>query len=318
MGAYAGKVRKTAVDNATIRLNASGEIAAGGIMEPFSAGTKGGAPSVFYVDGNVVSSGNGLGWLSAVKTLAEGLAMAHAYMSTSGNRAWAQRATVYCCGDNLTENLVILAEKSDIIGVGSSSGYTKCYLDGNHVPVTTNCWGTRWFNMAFGATTQGIIWTLTVVSGGIEFHSCIFSSRGPAHTRAIQATALGSMKVINCDWEAAPADFSTAAIDILAGDAAQTIIRGNYICGAIGVRLNASTTATAGAVIIDKNVIRASGEVITDNSNVAVVTRNRGVSGASEGTPTDMYTGNLALWCDNLITGSGGTTDQAPYIAESA
>lgn len=305
MATYAGKVRSTAVDNATIRLNASGEIAAGGIMEPFSAGTKGGAPSVFYVDGNVVSSGNGLSWLSAVKTLAEGLAMAHAYMSTSGNRAWAQRATVYCCGDNLVENLVILAEKSDIIGVGSSSGYTKCYLDGNHVPVTTNCWGTRWFNMAFGATTQGIIWTLTVVSGGIEFRDCIFSSRGPAHTRAIQATALGSMKVFGCQWEAAPADFSTAAIDILAGDAAQTIISDSYICGTIGIRTNAGMTATAGALIIDNNVIRAADEVIDDESDIAIVTNNRCISAAAYGATAFDF--NLALACNNVITGNNDT-----------
>jgi hypothetical protein len=34
MGAYAGKARKTMVDNATIRLNSKGQLSAGGIMEP--------------------------------------------------------------------------------------------------------------------------------------------------------------------------------------------------------------------------------------------------------------------------------------------
>ena len=100
MATYASKLRSSALDGATLRLNAAGQAAAGGIMEPFSAGTTGGAPSVFYVDGNVVSSGNGLGWLSAFKTLAEGLAAAHSYASTSGNRAWAHPANT--CSKALT------------------------------------------------------------------------------------------------------------------------------------------------------------------------------------------------------------------------
>ena len=104
MATYASKVRSTGIDNGSIKLNARGELTTGVAMEPFSAGTSGGAPSVFYVDGNVVSSGDGLGWISAFKTLAEGLAAAHSYMSTSGNRAWAQAATVYCCADKFTEH----------------------------------------------------------------------------------------------------------------------------------------------------------------------------------------------------------------------
>jgi len=316
MGAYAGKVRSTAVDNATIRLNASGEISAGGIMEPFSAGTKGGAPSVFYVDGNVVSSGNGLSWLSAVKTLAEGLAMAHSYMSTSGNRAWAQRATVYCCGDNLDEDLVILAEKTDIIGVGSASGYTSCVLDGKHVPVTTNCWGTRWFNMIFCSTTAGIFWTLTSVSGGIEFHNCTFSSRGPAHTIAIQATALGSMKVYGCTWEAANTGFSTAAIDILAGDAAQTIIRDSYIAGAIGIRVNASTTTTAGNIVVDNNTIKATTLCIDDNADVVVYTNNMLISAADNTTLSNCMDTNQALGAGNILTGSSDTQSE-PFVTHA-
>jgi len=316
MATYASKLRASALDGATLRLNASGEAAAGGIMEPFSAGTKGGAPSVFYVDGNVVSSGNGLSWLSAFKTLAEGLAAAHAYMSTSGNRAWAHRATVYCCGDNLDEDLVILAEKTDIIGVGSASGYTKCVLDGKHVPVTTNCWGTRWYNMAFCSTVAGCFWTLTSVSGGSEFHNCYFSSRGPAHTIAIQATAVGSMKVHDCTWEAANTGFSTAAIDILAGDAAQTEIKRNYIAGAIGIRINASTTTTAGNIVIDRNIIKSTTECITDNASVAVVTNNQMITAASTDTTTDGYTFDLALASNNLLTGST-KTDQIPFISES-
>ncbi len=316
MATYASKLRSTAVDGQTIRLLPDGRIRGNAGMEPFSAGTKGGAPSVFYVDGNVVSSGNGLSWLSAVKTLAEGLAMAHAYMSTSGNRAWAQRATVYCCGDYLNEDLVILAEKSDIIGVGTVNGFDRCGLQGLHVPVTTNCWASRWYNMHFENDSAGAIWTLTSVSAGIKFLNCTFASRDTADAIAVKATAVGFLEIGGCHWACGPEKFTTAAIDILAGNAADTLIHDNFICGAVGIRINASTTSAAGIILINNNVIRSSGETINDGGSVAYVTNNMLITAASTATTTDGYTGDLALWANNLLTGST-KTDQIPFISEA-
>jgi len=313
MATYAAKLRKTAIANGSIRLNSQGQISGGGVMEPFSSR---GLDSIFYVDGNVVSGGDGRTWETAFKTLAAGLAAAHSYMSTSANRAWAHRATVFCCGDNLEENLVLGAEKTDVIGVGSSAGYTKCYLDGLHVPATTNTWGMRWFNMAFGSTTQGVLFTLTSISGGMEFHDCIFSSRGPAHTIAVKATAVGSLKIHDCKFEAAPADFSTAGIDILAGDAAQTEIMRSYIVGAVGIRINASTTTTAGNILINDCVIKSSGETINDASSLAVVTNCRLITATNTTTVTAGYTGNQYLWANNVLTGAS-TCDEIPYRAQS-
>lgn len=305
MATHAAFLRSSGVDGGTIRLNARGQLAAGGIMEPFSAGTLGGAPSVFYVDGNVVSSGNGLSWLSAVKTLTEGLALAHAYMSTSGNRAWAQRATVYCCGDYLNEDLVILAEKSDIIGVGTTNSFDRCGLQGLHVPVTTNCWGSRWYNMHFENDSAGAIWTLTSVSAGIKFLDCTFASRDATDTIAVKATAVGFMEISGCHWAAGPEKFTTTAIDILAGDAADTVIKNNFIVGTIGIRINGSTTATAGNITIDNNVIRATGLTIDDDSDLAIVTNNMCISAAAYG--SSAFDFNLARACNNVVTGNNDT-----------
>jgi len=284
-------------------------------MLPFSAGTKGGTPSVFYVDGNVVSSGNGLSWTSACKTLAEGLAMAHAYMSTSGNRAWAQRATVYCCGDTLTEDLVILAEKSDIIGVGSNSGITQCTLTGNHIPVTTNCWGTRWYNMNFKEADAGAIWTLTSVSAGIQFRGCSFESRGAVATHGILATAPGGMVVDHCDFWAAVTSFTTGCIVLGAGDAAKLRITNNYINGAIGVVINASTTCNAGQMIIDNNVIRCATLAVDDNSDLALISRNIIMSDADNDTITNIVDEGVKS-CGNIVTGSSSTQTH-PFAADA-
>ena len=282
-------------------------------MEPFSAGTLGGAPSVFYVDGNVVSSGNGLGWLSAFKTLTEGLAAAHAYMSTSGNRAWAQNATVYCCADWFTEDLVILAEKSDIIGVGRDTGIIGPTLRGNHVPVTTNCWGSRWFNMNFAESDNGAIWTLTAVSASIQFHGCSFASRDSTATHGIHAVACGELVVDHCDFWADVTKFTTGCIVLGAGDAARTRITNNFINGAIGVAIDGSMTSSIGQVIIDSNVMRVATFAMDDNSDLALFTRNIVISDASNDTITNIVDEGAGS-CGNIITGSNSTQTH-PFAA---
>ncbi len=305
MATWASKLRKEALDNATVRLNAAGKVSAGGIMEPFSAGTKGGAPSVFYVDGNVVSSGNGLGWLSAVKTLSEGLALAHAYQSTSGNRAWAHRATVYACGDTIDEDLIKGAEKSDIIGVGTNSGFDKCGLTGNHAPVTTSVAAMRMYNFHFTSDTAGILWDLIGVSSGMKFINCDFSGRTAAQqTRAVRITASTFIEIAGCRCLTAPGGFSTAAFEIGAGNSAGFYVHDSFIVGTIGVLINASATAVGGHLLVDNNVIRATTFVIDDNSDLALITNNRGISAA---VLASMYDLNLALSANNVMTGSDDT-----------
>lgn len=303
MATHTSFVRKSGVDGGTIRLNARGQLAAGGIMEPFSAGTLGGAPSVFYVDGNVVSSGNGLSWLSAVKTLTEGLALAHAYMSTSGNRAWAQRATVYCCGDNLDEDLILGAEKSDIIGVGTSNSFDHCVLDGNHAPVTTNVWGMRWYNMHFQSGTAGILWDLTSVSAGQKFINCEFAGRTAAQqTRAVRITACTFIEISDCRCLTAPGGFSTAAIEVGAGNSAGFYVHDSFLVGAKGILISSSATAVGGNFLINNNQIFASGITIDDDSDLAIVTNNMMVSLASlGGTSHDI---NIRRAAGNIISGA--------------
>ncbi len=318
MATYAGKVRSTAVDGGTIRLDSRGRISAGGIMEPFSAGTKGGAPSVFYVDGSVTSSGNGLGWLSAFKTVAEGLAACHVYTETTGNQSDAHRATLYICGELLNEDLVILASNTDIIGVGSAYGLAKPILYGSHVPVTTQCSGTSWYNMQFQNEAASNHWTLTSVSSFIKFIGCTFAAPSLAAPCAISAVACPSLEVSGCDTRNQRHMISQAFVALGTGDAANTLIRDNYISAATGVLIASGTTENSGGVIkIDNNVFNVTGKIVQDAANIAYVTRNRGTTATSEADPGHMWDGNAARWCDNIFTGSGGTSDQVPYVSES-
>ena len=82
----------------------------------------------YFVDGNIVTSGNGLGWgpgegktskNKPFNTLSEAITASNLSIVASGNRWWARRNRIFACGDQeLTENLTIFPEKCDIIGVG--------------------------------------------------------------------------------------------------------------------------------------------------------------------------------------------------------
>lgn len=312
MAHWASALRKEALDNATIRLNAQGKVSAGGIMEPFSAGTKGGAPSVFYVDGNVVSSGNGLSWLSAVKTLAEALVMAHAYMSTSGNRAWAQRATVYACGDALEEDLTKFAEKSDIIGVGTTNQHTHTRIDGTHVLEATSSdtyHGCQWFNFEFYGAAAGIIVDIPVGQNGQGFHGCKFSAVDGA-TIGLRAVQSHDMRIVDCwfDPNTSGTGFATAAIQINAGSVTNFLLQDCRIySGAIGLDFN-PTGATAINCWAIGNVMRTVGMGIdseSDNATSLIVVNNRFITLIDTDTPANGYDFNGEQSSGNLLTGSG-------------
>lgn len=310
MATYAGKVRSTAVDNATIRLNGRGQISAGGIREPFSAGTLGGAPSVFYCDGNVVSSGNGLGWLSAFKTLTEGLSAAHTYMSTSGNRAWAQRATVYCCADNFTEDITAFAEKSDIIGVGTTNQHPRPRIEGTHVLVATSTdtyHGCRWFNVEWYGAAAGIIVDIPANQNGQEFHNCVFSAVDAA-TTGLRATQSHDMTIKDCwfDPNTSGVGFSTAAIQVVAGSVTNFLLENCRIWSAgIGLDFNPTAGQPINCWAI-KNNIYAAGQTIDDESSDLIVVDNRLVSGQTEGTGS-AWTFSTAWSVGNISTGSNDT-----------
>lgn len=310
MATHTAFLRKEGVDGGTIRLNARGQLAAGGIMEPFSAGTLGGAPSVFYVDGNVVSSGNGLSWLSAVKTLAEGLALAQAYQSTSGNRAWAHRSTIYACGDALTEDIVLAAEKTDVIGVGSANSHDMVEITGNHVPATNNTFGMRWFHCQFQEVDSGAMWTLQAQETGWKFIDCVFSSRGANATHGILWTTSYNLEVRDCFFDGFPNAFTTAAIEIGTGLSDKVIIQNNTILASIGVVIHASYSNVAGICLIKDNTMVVSTFAVDDNSSIAWITGNNIMSsaavGASGGTIGNIIDSTDPFGCNNFVTGSDG------------
>ena len=265
----------------------------------------------YFVDGNKSDdSGDGTTWATAYKNLATGLAASHANIAISLNRGWAKRNRIYCIADAFTEDLTKLAQKTDVIGVGSYNAGKQCGLIGNHVIDSTSYAGCRFFGFRFEEVDTGIVWTIPTQQSGIEFHDCVWSARGTNPTIGLKSTASYALHVINCRFEAVNG-YTTACISLKTGVSDDTIIQGCQFGGAIGILIDNGVTNTAGRIWIDDNRFMNLTMCIDDNSDggtgIAVVTRNIMVSEATIG--VNMYDINLALAAGNIATGSDNTLD---------
>jgi hypothetical protein len=273
------------------------------------------AGTVFYVDQNAGndSNNNGLSWGSPFKTLSVALAASAANIAAS-SFGWSSRNVIYAkadpaAGDTFIENLVLLAPKTDVVGVGSWDRYPFCGLRGNHVPTgATASYGTRFFNFKFMGpiATGGDIWTLDAYSAWLEFNNCLFSAQSTtAATGAIVTAAASHLRIIDSQFMG---KFSDSVIEIGAGDARGTLIKGNHIEGAnVGIELAGGATDSSGAteeyIYIQDNTIVSVTESILDSSSLAYITGNRCFSGNNKGTTGfGVIAGALARGQDNRIT----------------
>jgi hypothetical protein len=110
--------------------------------------------TVYYVEGNAGNdSKDGRSIDSAFKTLAKALAVSHANMAQRSR--WAKRNTIYCFGDSFEETLTKLAQKTDVVGLGSCDYLHTARLIGAHTIAATGYDGFRWINMGFKSPAGG-------------------------------------------------------------------------------------------------------------------------------------------------------------------
>jgi hypothetical protein len=315
MATYAAKLRQEGVDGSTVRLDADGKVSSNLGMQPFT--TKGGQVGVFYVDGNIVSSGDGKTWQTAKKTLAEGLAQAHAFQSTDANRAWSYRSKLYVSGDDLDEDLTKFAEKTDVIGVGSDDGRKGPALLGNHVleAASSDTYaGCRFINMTFTPEAAGPVITIPAGQHGIEFQGCKFEWAASS-TTGILVTASSDTIVNGCKFiKGSSTGFTTGAIVFAAGAAGQTQITDNYIDAAIGVVINASTTGEG--FLVQDNTFVVATLAFDDNADIGYLVNNMIISAADNDTIGNIIDGDDALMVGNIVTGSSSTQTH-PFAAIS-
>lgn len=272
---------------------------------------------IYYVDGNAGDDlKDGLSWANAMRTVAVALAASHANIAASES-GWASRNRIYVKGDAFEENLTKLAQKTDVIGVGSYNQWMKPGIKGNHAINGTTWVGTRFFNIHFSTPVGGgDIFTLPATTRGIEFHDCLFdgTNTGTPPGGAIITAAVWFLTIKNCEFVG---DWSDAIIEIGVGNTQGLVIENNYIEGDNqGIDVNASATTSPRKGLIKGNTFHTALACINDASGVMVITGNRGATLAVRGLHlAGAVVGSDALASDNRFTCADGNNIEWPIPA---
>lgn len=280
---------------------------------------------IYFVDGNRNDdSGDGTTWATAYKYLATGLAASHAQISAAANRAWAKRNRIYVVGDAITEDLTKFAEKTDIIGVGTTNQHPRTRITGTHVLEATSedtYHGCVWHNIEFYGQDGGIIVDIPADQNGQSFMNCVFSAVASA-TIGIRAVQSHDMNIVGCrfDPNTSGVGFSTAAIQINAGSVTNFLLQDCRVSsGAIGLDFNPTTTQAVNCLAID-NYFHTVGMGIDSESDTAFVSLavvgNRMITDIDTTNVTDGYDFVLGMAVDNEITGKD-ETDSVPVVLQA-
>ncbi len=274
--------------------------------------------TIYYVDNNNgLDTYDGLSWTHAFLTITKALETSHTNISESGKGRYANRNRIYVKGDDFDEDWTDLAQKTDVIGVGSDDGNKGPRILGNHVIDAVasgyNYMGCRFINMTFYNQAASAIFVVPTGHHGLEWISCRFESNSSADaTIGIQITACNDTKIIGCDFPNSTSEWATGAIVFGAGLAQNTHILNNWICGDIGIVINSSATGLGSR--IEGNTIRAATLTIDDNSDVFNVANNTMITETYGKAAFDF---NMALASGNTLTTPVRTTP-IPYTNESA
>jgi hypothetical protein len=249
----------------------------------YGGGTPQGIPSgsVYFVDNN---SGNdskknaGESFDNPLKNLVTAISDSNTNIARGPDR-WARRNTIYYCADTETVDLVAFPNKCDVIGVGSYDANSKPGITGNHVPVNSGNYGTRFFNVWFKAPSDASpIVTLASTSSGCQFVDCTFSATATT-TIGIQATASPFLKVIGCRFEGA---FVTSYLTFGTGEAGGTEILNNVMVDAAAKGIiTGSGTTSSWAMIVRGNYIEATTIIIDDDGDELWISRNDLITAAT-------------------------------------
>lgn len=243
---------------------------------------------VYFVDGNAgLDTNGGTSWSDAFKSLTYAMAISHANIAASSS-GWAARNKIYVkmdqTADDDGEDFITLAQKTDIIGVGSVDHLQGARIIGNHVIGAGAYMGCRFINMIFKCPAAGgDIFTVPTTTSGLSFEDCTFDATSTAAAGgAIIATAVESLTIKNCLFMG---QFADAVIEIGAGASNSLLIENNIIEGAeVGIEFNASATCAARAGRVLSNTINTTKECVKDASGKFYVHNNTVVTGNAKGT----------------------------------
>jgi len=274
----------------------------------------------YFVDLNAGSdtANGGSSWGDAFKSLSVALAASHANIAAS-TWGYTARNRIFVKVDQTAdaegEDLTKLAQKTDVIGVGSVDHLYGARIIGNHVIDTTPYMGCRFINMIFKCPAAGgDILTLPTEQSGIGFIGCVFDATSTAAAGgAILSTAVESLMIKDCTFMG---QFSDAVIEIGAGESNSLLIADNVIEGANnGIEINASATCAARAGRILRNVVNTTAICISDASGKFYVHDNRCVTGNATGAAgAGAIVAGAKMMLGNKVSGSNNANCDVPAL----
>jgi len=150
----------------------------------------------------------------------------------------------------------------------------------------------------------------------LYFGDCIFTADADSVNAILTSGSCDNFTIKDC-WFRNDEDgndpFATAAISLV-GAVYNVLIEDNFIEGEIGINIG---NAVAYNVVINKNVIKAVGVVIDDESDLAVVTNNRLISAGDNSTETTVMDIAVGRAAGNILTGSTDTQNYPVLIGDS-
>jgi len=258
----------------------------------------------YFVDGNVVASGDGLSWGAAFKSLSEAITVSN--ITIAQERRWARRNRIFACGDQeLDEDLTVLPEKCDIIGVGTDL-YPFPRIIGNHV-IAAAAVGVRLINLGFNAEANADLFDLPAGMYGLGILGCVFTPLTAGTTKALEIDDAAMVQIIGNRFTvgaAGPTMFDQV-IDFEGTIHHDCIVSDNIMYGTIGFGVAEAGASCFGSVL-KNNIIRATGLCVDDDSDDWAVVNNTIISdAAADGGGDDAVIDcNLQLAAGNRVTSS--------------
>ena len=265
----------------------------------------------YFVDLNVSATGDG-SMQSPFATIAEAITASNASIGLAANRWWARRNRIFVMGDGIDEDLTVLPEKCDIIGIGSDLVPFPRII-GHHTIAAAKV-GCRFINMGFQLDGTGVGITIPAGCHGFQILGGWLQPAAAGNTVGVQITDSALVKIQGLKFTE-PAAYGTGicAVGIaIAGTASnhQTLIDGNFIEATEGIDVVASAPAYGSR--ITNNLIKATALTIDENSDVVIVAWNELITAANGNTDcAGAINANAALAIGNRIT--SGNTANCPY-----
>lgn len=275
----------------------------------------------YFVDGNVSTTGTtGTSWGDAFLTLTEAITASNTSIALTANRWWARRNRIFVCGDQeIDENLTILPEKCDVIGVGYDI-LPFPRIIGNHTiaatrPTAGSANGCRFINCGFIAEGTGDLFVIPAGCHGLQFINCWFQPASTS-TKALEITNSAHIRIEDCTFTVGAGDMAkifAVAISLEGTVLHDIAILNNHIVATAGIAVVEAAAVAMGG-LIQGNTIRAVALGIDDNSDDFQVVNNRWMTDIDTTTSTAGYDFNLQLAAGNIQMGATGLCDSVPFM----